>query len=170
MALNQTDFTYQVSSSDFKKVAARPGGVKEDAQIHPETRPGKFTLGKNGNAIVIKDVEINIGLVADDCWMLSNLSGNADLMKHEQGHYDIVAISARELYKGLLKLSANTTRDLQKKVDEFKDGIQKLVTAVDDRYDRQTDHSRKTKEQQQWNKAIEAEKQKPDGSLANLPL
>jgi hypothetical protein len=168
MPLNQTSFNYSVSWSDFSQKSSRPQGENEDAQIHPDMSFSNFQLKAVGRGVGIKEVDIDITLVSNDCWVVSAQMTN-DLLKHEQGHYDILAISAREMYKKLLALSGTDTDDLQKKVDALKEKMEKLAQKVDKRYDTQTGHSRKAQEQQQWNKAIAAEKQKPSGSLNNLP-
>jgi len=162
-------FDTAISWSDFQTIPSRPHGVDEDAQIHPEMRPGNIKLGRKGNAVIITDVTIDIGLVSTDCWVVSAESSNSDLLKHEQGHYDIIALSAREFHSKLLKLSAKSTQGLQQQVDDLKSKMEKAVQKVDKRYDTQTDHSRNTQNQQLWNKKIAEEKQKPDGSIDNLP-
>jgi hypothetical protein len=163
-----TGFTKSISWSQFKKLSSRPAGENEDAQIHPEMSFSKFKLGRNGNAVTIQDVEIDIKLVSADCWVVSSQMTN-DLLKHEQGHYDILAISAREFYNGLIGLSAPSVNELQNKVTQMQATMQSNANTVDGRYDTQTDHSRITNAQQTWDKKIAAEKQKPDGSINNLP-
>jgi len=166
MPVNGFDTT--ISWSDFQPLSSRPQGVDEDAQIHPEMRPGNIKLGRKSNAVVITDITIDITLVGADCWVVSGQSSN-DLLKHEQGHYDILALSAREFHNKLLKLSAKSTQDLQQQVNDLKSKMEKTVQKVDKRYDTQTNHSRDTQNQQLWNKKISEEKQKPDGSIDNLP-
>lgn len=168
MPLNQTSFTYSISWSDFNPQSSRPQGVTEDAQIHPEMSFSNFQLARNRNSVSITDVDVNISLVSNDCWVVSSQMTN-DLLIHEQGHYDIIAISAREFYNALIGLSAASTHALQTKVTQLQARFQKKATTVDARYDTQTDHSRNTQPQQQWNKAIAAEKQKSNGSISNLP-
>ena len=167
MPLN--NFSYTLSWSDFTTVPSRPHGVEEDAQIHSEIRPGKFTLARKGRSVTITDVDIEIALVSTDCWVLSSQANNADLLRHEQGHYDIIALNARELYKTLVGLSAASVHALQTQASKLQATIQRKVTSVDARYDTRTDHSRNTTIQQTWNRRIAAEKQKPDGSIDNLP-
>lgn len=167
MALN--GFTYSVSWSDFSVVQSRPPNVPEDAQIHPEIRPSKFVLGKKGRLVIIKDVQIDIALVSSDCWVLSTQASNTALLKHEQGHYDIVALSARELFNGFLALSADSTHKLQEKATALQESMHKKVELVNQRYEDKTKNSRNTSEQAIWDKRLGAEKQKPDGSIDNLP-
>ena len=167
MALN--GFTYNVTWSDFSILQSRPANVKEDAQIHPEIRPSNFKLGKRGREVIIKDVQIDIALVSSDCWVLASQSSNVALLKHEQGHYDIVALSARELFNSFLNLSAVSTHKLQEKASALQNSMQTKIELVNKRYEEKTKNSRDKAEQAKWDKSLATEKQKPDGSIDNLP-
>jgi Bacterial protein of unknown function (DUF922) len=166
MAVNK--FNYSVSWSDFKELSSRPQGVKEDAQIHPEMAFRNFQVGKDGNAVIIKDVEIDIELVASDCWVVRTAKSN-DLLKHEQGHFDILAICARELYAALLAIRATSTRDLQKQLDKEKNRLGKQVKIDDARYDTKTNHGLNQAVQQAWDQKIDSIKKNKHGSLNDLP-
>ena len=162
-------FSYAIAWSDFTTLTARPYGVTEDAQIHPEIGPGKIKLGRKGRSVSISAVDIDITLVAQDCWVLSSQNNNSDLLSHEQGHYDIIAICAREMYNSFIKLFAASVHELQTQATKVQETFQRKVAKVDELYDTQTDHSRNKTNQQTWNHKIAAEKQKPDGSIDNLP-
>ncbi|MBK6381143.1 MAG: DUF922 domain-containing protein [Chitinophagaceae bacterium] len=94
-----------------------------------------------------------------------------DLLKHEQGHYDILAISAREFYNTLIGLSAATADALQRRVNQLKERFAQQVTQVDARYDSesQTNHGINTAIQQTWDQKIAAAKANPRGRLTDLP-
>ena len=161
-------FNYIISWSDFINRQTRPTGVTEDAQIHPELSPGEIKLAKKGKSVAITDVDIKITLVKSDCWVVESKKSDY-LLKHEQGHYDILAISAREFYNSLIGLSASSTHELQKTVTKLQEDVQRRVARVDARYDAQTKHSLDKVAQNSWDKKISAEKQKPNGSIDNLP-
>src|SRR5688572_28089885 len=97
-------FTTNISWSQFQQISSRPAGATEDAQIHPEMSFSNFKLKSKGKSVAIADVDIKLYLVTDDCWVVTK-EMSADLLKHEQGHYDILALSARELYQKLLTLT-----------------------------------------------------------------
>lgn len=162
------NFNHFISWPDFISRTSRPTNVSEDAQIHPEIRPGKIKLASKGKAVTIAEVDISIGLVKSDCWVVESKKSDY-LLNHEQKHYDIVAISAREFYNALLKMSASSTHELQTMVTNLQENVQKRVAEVDARYDDQTKHSLDKTIQDSWDKKIAAEKQKPDGSIDNLP-
>ncbi|WP_158070029.1 DUF922 domain-containing protein [Cnuella takakiae] len=125
-------------------------------------------LKSKGKSVGIADIDIKLYLVSEECWVVTKEMSNY-LLKHEQGHYDILALSARELYKKLLTLSALNTQQLQESVTQLSEKTQERVKKVDERYDQQTNHSRDKAAQQIWDQKIAAEKQKPDGSIDNLP-
>lgn len=162
------NFNHLISWSDFITRSVRPTNVTEDAQIHPEISPGKIKLASKGKAVNIAEVDINITLVKSDCWVIEGKQSDY-LLKHEQGHYDILAISAREFHNSLIGLSAASSHELQKLVSKLQENVQKNVANVDARYDTQTKHSLDMATQDSWNKKIAAEKQKPNGSIDNLP-
>ena len=161
-------FTTTITWSQFQKLSARPAGVAEDAQIHPEISFSNFKLKSKGKSVAIADVDIKLYLVSDDCWVVTK-EMSADLLKHEQGHYDILAISARELYQKLLTITAPNTQELQETVTDLSAKAQERVKKVDDHYDTQTAHSGNKAVQQSWDQKIAAEKKKRDGSIDNLP-
>ena len=162
------NFTYTLTWSDFTPKNTRPAGEKEDAQIHPDVSFSNFQLASKGKAVIIKDVDMDLHLVPVDCWVVSSAM-TADLLKHEQGHYDIMALSAREIYNDLLALKGTSTNDLQKKAGALKTKAQKKVKQVDDRYDVKTSHSQNANVQKTWDQSIATELQKPNGSIDNLP-
>ena len=168
MPLNNFDRT--LSWSDFNQQLRQPGGVNEFAQIHPDMAPSNFVLARVRNAIIITDVTIDLSLIADDCWVVTSRMTN-DLLKHEQGHYDILAISAREFFNALVGFSATTTDALQRKVNQLQQRFAQQATQVDARYDseNQTNHGINTSVQQSWDQKIAATKANPRGRLADLP-
>jgi predicted secreted Zn-dependent protease len=91
------------------------------------------------------------------------------LLSHEQGHYDITALGARELYNALLQLTAPSGHELQTRASQLRQRIQQKINRTNTRYDTQTNHSQNAAAQHTWQQRIAAEKQKPDGSIDNLP-
>lgn len=166
MALSK--FNYILSWSDFIHLSSRPHGEIEDALIHPEMSFSNFKLARKGRSATISAVDVNISIVTNDCWVVRTQMTN-DLLTHEQGHYDIIALTAREFYNSLIGLSAESVNALETKMTQLQTRLQTKATVVDSRYDTQTNHSRDTQKQQQWNRAITVEKQKMDGNVDNLP-
>jgi hypothetical protein len=168
MPLN--NFNRTLSWADFNQQLGQPGGANEYAQIHPDMAPSNFVLARVRNAVTITDVTIDLSLIAGDCWVVTSRKTN-DLLKHEQGHYDILAISAREFFNALIGMSASTTDALQRRVNQLQQRFAQQATQLDARYDseNQTNHGINTAIQQIWDQRIAAAKASPTGRLADLP-
>lgn len=128
------NFNHLISWSDFISRQSRPSGVNEDAQIHPEMSYSNVKLGKKGNAVIIIELDVNLQLVKSDCWVVENKKSDL-LLKHEQGHFDILALSARNFYNSMKGLSAPSTHELQSMVTKLQEDTQRNVARVDARYD-----------------------------------
>jgi hypothetical protein len=75
------------------------------------------------------------------------------VLKHEQGHFDIAEIFARQLNKrmGEYQFSQTTYKTDLKSIY---DGVTKEKEAFQNLYDKETDHSRKKEQQLEWLKKI----------------
>jgi hypothetical protein len=76
------------------------------------------------------------------------------VLEHEQGHFDIAEIFARKLNKKM--------KEYQFSQATYKTDLKTIYTsittekeALQDQYDRETDHSRKKEQQAEWEKKIE---------------
>lgn len=168
--MSMTNFmNYSVTWNDFKDLSQQPAGEKENAQINPEMRPSNFKVGKKGKAAIVASMDMNVVIVKENSWVVTSAK-SAYLLQHEQGHYDIMALAARENYNKLLKLQGSTVSDLQKQMTETQGGVETKVSIVDKRYDTQTQHGADQTKQKEWDQKIAAEKSKPEGSIDNLPI
>ena len=166
MALN--NFNYSVRWADFTPAHARPHGVDEDAQITVDMQPD-FRARGSRRSIVITNVTVNIIIVTAHTWVVSSQTTNADLLKHEQGHYDITALAAREYYEGLLLITAPTQTAFIELTRSLRDRMQQQINRVNANYDTQTNHFLNRSAQQTWDQSIAAAKANPRGTLADLP-
>ena len=160
-------FNYNVSWADFIEMPTRPPGVSEDAEINCHY-PYSYDLGRNKKAIIVSAAKVDISTIAARCWVVTSKKTDL-LLKHEQGHYDILALAAREFYNKLLALSATDEDKMKTKISDLSAKIQAKVKKINLRYDDKTNHHLDTAVQQAWDKQIAVEMQKPDGSIDNLP-
>lgn len=165
MAVN--GFDKQIAWSEFQKYNAAPAGNNFDSETVSNYNYS-YGMARKGNALVITTADINIFVNGQQSWVVS-AKMDPVLLKHEQGHFDITALVAREFYKKLFSLSAKTEHDLKKAMTDLKAAMKTKTDSTNVRYDAQTNHSLITKVQDQWNRAIAAEKAKQDGSIDNLP-
>jgi hypothetical protein len=166
MPLN--NFNRILTWSDFNQQLGQPGGANEYAQIHPDTTFTNLRMGRNGRSVTIASLDVTIRLIPSDCWVVVSRKTD-ELLKHEQGHYDIMAIAARALYNRLLTLSENSTRDLHNYMNDIRENFRTNVRNADSRYDTQTNHGINTTVQQSWDRAIATVKANPNGVLTDLP-
>lgn len=161
------NFNYLLSWADFQKKSIIPEGKDEFAQIHPELIFSNFVLVRKKAGVSISEVDVKISIVSDDCWVVSSKM-NPELLIHEQRHYDIIALSARDFYNTVKSMVAKSVKDFQSKVTKLQETSQKDVREIDQRYDEDTDHSKDKKEQEVWNRKIIAVKNNPKGTLNDL--
>jgi hypothetical protein len=126
-------------------------------------------VARNGNSIVVKDLVVNILMPDPSTNTVVASKKIPQILKHEQGHYDIIAIGAREYYKKVLKFTAASDTELNEKISALHDRLYEVAQEIDARYDVQTDHSKNEAKQAEWNKAIEETKKNANGSLSDLP-
>ena len=168
-----TNFNKTISWNDFNKVPARPPGKSEDAVISATWDIDVPEFAMKGNAIVLGKYTVNVFLVKEKCNVVTDIatgSKSAELLKHEQGHFDIVALGAREFHTKAAGLSAATEDELNAKLKKLREDMTDKTDAVDERYDKATNHSINTDVQQIWNTKINAAKLNPRGTVSDLPL
>lgn len=161
-------FDTLISWSGFQNLPGRPAGADTDAETMARYRAPKINFVGKGKAVGVDSADVEIRFRSEESWVVQGKQTNY-LLNHEQGHYDITALGAREYHKNLFTLTANDSKSLQEKINKLDASFIKKISVVNKRYDAQTDHSQKKAEQDKWDKAIAAEKQKSDGSLDNLP-
>jgi len=161
-------FDTQISWSGFTKVTTKPRNFDGDAYTYATFQSDVKPARGEGKTIVVKSADVAVRLNARQSWAVDGKLTD-DLLTHEQGHYNITALGAREFYTALLKLKAKDPKSLGDAIQDLNDKWEKKIDTLNKRYDEKTDHSKVKAEQEKWNKAIAAEKQKADGSLDNLP-
>ena len=165
MGLEGTDTAIQWSN--FNRLEQPPVGKDYDAETASQFSL-EYLLVRKGNAVVVKSADVKVFINTDNSWAVIG-KRNDYLLKHEQGHYDITAIAAKEFYSGLMELTAKDKNALQEKIRRLNHRLQKKIDNSNILYDEQTDHSRNKSAQGKWNKALETEKRKAGSSLDNLP-
>lgn len=78
---------------------------------------------------------------------------NDVILAHEQGHFDIAELHARKLAKALSEYRFNE-RTVANDLNKIYDEVMKNHHSFQQQYDRETDHSRITEKQLEWEKQI----------------
>lgn len=93
------------------------------------------------------------------------------LLRHEQGHYDIVVLAARALARDLESTTAGSAAGLSKRVKSLVDEHTARADRLSYAYDHDTANSRNAVAQALWTEMIDAAMKEPSPTrLADLPL
>lgn len=122
------DLNFDLQNRDFRKV------------------DGKFMLADNLTLTVTPDARV-----------LKSANQTADLLSHEQGHYNIGILVGRAMARELEQLSDATPKGLATAASKIFD-MHRLtrMRVVQDDYDTDTDHSQNKTEQTRWDGLIAA--------------
>ncbi len=125
----------------------------EDAHIDPGYEIQNRPIRRVGNSFMLAETfELRVRPRAR---VLRTASQTADLLAHEQGHYDIGILAGRAMARDLAAISAPTPADLKTAVNAAFD-LHRLTRLgpIQKAYDNDTNHSRNTQEQQRWAQMI----------------
>lgn len=153
--------------SDFHE---RPAVSGEDGATIGVTWEEEHEPRREGNAIKVLSLKVTIVMPDPDMNTVVKEKKTDAMKKHEQGHYDIIALGAREFYRKGLKLSAASDTELNTKFDDLFTEVYDRATAVDARYDIRTDHHRNKDVQKLWDAKIEELKKSATGTVDDLPV
>lgn len=78
---------------------------------------------------------------------------SVELLIHEQGHFDINEIHARELRKAFAEF--DFSYDVEEEIELIFESIMEERQLMQDQYDRETDHYFNVEKQLEWNRFIE---------------
>ncbi len=161
------NFKYKVRWSDFTTKESRPTGEDEDAHIEANSlaknMQGKVKKGK----YKVSSIKLRITVDKAASWVVKGTKTD-DLLKHEQGHYDLTAIGARELHKRVLALETESKEALLSGIADLQEEMQGLTDELNELYDDDTDHSRKEARQKFWATEIAAAKNRTAGTLKEI--
>ncbi len=138
----------------------------EEAQINPEMAPIRNVLPqrtKEGR-FRLPSLTLTVGLNRHNTVVLQKANKNDELLKHEQGHFDILVLVTRALARELESLEAESAQDLGNLFKEAGDRHNDRAVTIDTAYDRETEHSRKKQAQAKWDSAIAAALRDPKAS------
>lgn len=153
MPITVTPTPVSLAWSNFSAVRALTNG--EDAHIDVGFDLQNKPLRKVGTHwMLAEDIELK---VRPQARVLRTANQTADLLAHEQGHYDIGILVGRALAADLQALSEATPAALVKAATAAFD-LHRLTRmgAIQKAYDDDTKHSQDTKEQARWAGLISA--------------
>jgi len=168
MAVNVVANPTTLRWSNFRVVESSPDlSADEVAQIHPEmSMPPNIQVVNTNGAFRLNSFTINVAPVAQDTIVLRTATQTPELLRHEQGHYDLLILVARAMARDLGAASASNPAALNQRVQTVQQTHNNNAQAIDAAYDTQTDHGRNAVQQSAWSQAITAALASP--SAANV--
>lgn len=151
-----------------------PGGVPAKARTDAFTATSydvqtNYTWhAQHGRKSDFRLSTVSITVTLNRARMWSRASAQSpELLRHEQGHYDITALVMRDLDTDLTALlqsgrSYPRQEDMDQAIDDLKNPAVAIIDSLQSKpqadgiYDQQTNHGRNTQAQQKWNAAITA--------------
>lgn len=162
----------RVSWSHFRPVGSIPDS-SEEAQINPEMPPlqnlhpqrtpnGRFRL---------PSTTLTVGLNGHNTIVVRTANKTAELLQHEQGHFDLLVLVTRALAKDLESIESASMDDLGRQVKDAVARHDARAQQIDAEYDKQTEHSRNRTEQSKWDTAIAQALRSPQATVVvGMPL
>lgn len=149
----------KITWAQFTEVDISPPGATTDAHIEVEYRnpPGKqFGIVQAGKQFKLKDVTLVLQTIPNETWVVKGRKSKA-ILNHEQGHWDIIGLIAREYHGELRRLRAPTVEQLKTRLRKLEARMlekgQKLNGGTGG-YDTETDHGRIRPQQKKWDALI----------------
>jgi Bacterial protein of unknown function (DUF922) len=158
--------------SDFLPVSALPGRSKHQAQTVTQMSPvGQFhPLSANG-VYSLPDLTLNVRPDRSQTKVVQTAQKTPELLKHEQGHYDVTVLAVRAMAHELEQLKEHSLSTLGRQMEAVRLKHQQRAKTMEDRYDSDTNHGENKTAQAVWNQAIEAAmRSSPVSELRGMPL
>jgi hypothetical protein len=165
-------FRHAVSWAEFKTVQSAPDGSDEDAFTQAVfNTPFSSIQRADGKWVTPTRLSVTIRMDTRNSWVVGGRQSTR-LLTHEQGHYNITALGARDCHTDILSIVGDSTDDVQNQVNAVVSGAQSLIASVNDMYDEDphcgTDHGSDSSSQAQWNLKIRNAINSPTARLADL--
>jgi Bacterial protein of unknown function (DUF922) len=147
-------------------------GASEDARIGAEISfPQPLKMERTGNEYRLPPFTITVAPEPARTMVRRSAVLSEYLLRHEQGHYDIVILAARALARELEAMTAASAQELSRRAQDCVDKHTRRAKDLSEAYDRETDRSRNPTSQGRWTEHIAAALDDPrTASLAGLPL
>jgi hypothetical protein len=175
-------FPRALAWTNFRNVQTSPSPPHE-AHTSVSWSMGSWSVHIVNGEYRVRNPRVTVTLNGHDSWAMPSAKSSTALLQHEQGHFDITGLIARDLISSVLGLSfdvavvaalrdsGTTPRDHQRYVtQQFQADINRFaqaatalgarlqtnpVTHADGLYDVQTNHSLNTAVQQAWDARLQ---------------
>jgi hypothetical protein len=154
MTITVTPKPARLTWKNFTRVGSIPG-EPSDAQTDSQMKWPKFTPVKKGEKFRLPNFTITVFVGAKGTVVLRTAKQTRELLDHEQGHYDLLILSARALARNLEAIEASSFDELVTLFEELTSKHQQRAADIGAEYDKQTSHSRDVVQQRRWRSMID---------------
>jgi predicted secreted Zn-dependent protease len=100
-----------------------------------------------------------------------SIQPSRELLRHEQGHYDLVVLAARALARELDAVRADSPREVARLAEDLVAEHTRRAERLSQRYDEETSHGRELAAQSAWSANVAAALAAPAvATIAGMPL
>ena len=133
--------------SDFKGIPVK------NSHYHAQTQGGlNYTFDNNGPGVYV--FKLNVKYDKQKSWSKREEQSD-DLLKHEQGHFDIYEIYGRLIMQRLKETKALAGPKFSEKVEKIFTKSFAELQKFQRKYDQETNHSKDKEKQEKWNQKLE---------------
>ena len=144
-----------ITWDEFREIGSRPSNQEEDAQIETTVaQPQRVRVVRDEGRLRLGDYVGTLRIVRGNSWVVTSKK-TASLLQHEQGHFDISGLVARDLMTALRNLRVSSADELQRQVTRLYSAYDAWGDELSDEYDEQTAHGRTTAVQAEWESRIQ---------------
>ncbi|WP_316364271.1 hypothetical protein [Candidatus Thiodiazotropha sp. CDECU1] len=158
-----TGWPRQLAWSDFRDIQSRPRGESEDARISMGFRPGRVRVVEEESEHRLGEMEFAMVLNPAGSWVVAT-SKTAELLAHEQGHFDIVGLCYRDLTVEARTIRGSSRNRLLLEMRRIMREHDQRAESLTREYETQTEHGRNQANQQAWQRQMATSRQ------SGLPL
>ncbi|GGW73987.1 hypothetical protein GCM10008085_27710 [Winogradskyella epiphytica] len=134
----------KLSWSDFK---GNPDPTSDAVALTASGITFGYSLKTSGKRIVDYRTTVEAHFYPNKSWYVKS-RGNHHVLRHEQLHFDITELYARQFRQQLTKLVVN--QNLKEQMRSLHDSVNKALNETQIRYDKQTNHSMNIEKQKAW--------------------
>jgi hypothetical protein len=172
--VDPTNFTNTLTWNDYQEKDTCPVSPYHAAFTKADWPHSTWQSTKNNNGkfvVVQKTFTVTVKMDTVKSWVMKDEKTD-DLLNHEQGHYNISALGARDFLNGVLNLEADTDAKLATAFANLKKSVQSLIDTINKMYDEDpncgTSHGKLKDKQNQWDMRIKSLMNNPKGKLDSL--
>lgn len=150
------DQSRKLTWADFK---ANPNLSSDAVALTASGITFGYSVKTSGRQIIGFSTSVEAHFYPNKSWYLKE-KGNDNILRHEQLHFDITELYARQFREQIMRLEVN--QNVKEQMTRLHATINEALNETQKRYDKQSNHSINIEMQKQWENFIADELKKLD--------